>query len=159
MHASMSILDKAKEKASSATDKALALKDQASGAVSDLKDSAAAQASRALDAGLSQISQGVADFNAALPIVKLAGYTLGEVTVEIGLSPKIIASFHVAETISDEETDKVVADHAENKLATMLVRALHRAAKLQRSLTVGGLKPMALSVAVGLSPVVAIRFG
>jgi hypothetical protein len=155
----MGILDKAKEATASATDKAKAMKEQASDAMSELKDQAAAQATRAIDAGLGQVKDGVADFNATLPIVKLAGYTLAEVSLEIGLAPKIIASFHVAQTISDEDTDRIVEEHAENRMAVLLVRALHRAAKLQESLSIAGLKPTGLSVAVGLSPVVAIRFG
>jgi len=155
----MGIIDKAREAKSTAAEKAIALKEQATSAAADLKDQAAAGASRALDASLEHVSERIADLNAILPIVRSAGYALTDVSVEIGLTPKLVASFHVTEALTDEETDKVVDAHQDSKLAVMLIRALHRAATLQRGISIGGLKPMATDRAIGLSPVVVIRFG
>jgi hypothetical protein len=41
----------------------------------------------------------------------------------------------------------------------MIIRTLHRAGKLQSVLTVGGLRPLGLSIGIGLSPSVSIKFG
>ncbi len=155
----MGIIEKAKEATGATAEKAAALKGRASSAVSDLTELAAAKAGAALDASFGQVTQAVADFNAALPIVREAGYTLDAVTVEVSISPKIVASFGVAEVLSQEETERIAQEHAESELAVMIIRTLHRAGKVQSALTVGGLRPLGLAISIGLSPSVSIKFG
>lgn len=153
------ILDKAKDATGAAAEKAALLKERASSMVSNLTDQASVKAGEIFDTGVDQLTQAVADFNATLPIVREAGYALGDMTVEMSISPKIIASFAVTEALSDEQTERIAQDHADSKLAVMIVRTLHRAGKLQSAITVGGLRPMGLSIGIGLSPSVAIKFG
>jgi hypothetical protein len=86
-------------------------------------------------------------------------YSLCEVAVEVSLSPKISASFITAEALADEETERVEKAHADSKLAVMIIRMLHRARKLQSSRSVGGLRLLGLSIGIGLSPSVTIKFG
>jgi hypothetical protein len=155
----MGLLDKAKDATGAAAERAAALKDRATSMVSDLTEQAASKASAVFDAGFGQIAQAVADFNGALPIVAEAGYALGEVSVEVSLSPKISASFTVAEALPDEQIERIESEHAESKLAVMIIRALHRASKLQGGLRIAGLRPMGLSIGIGLSPSVSIKFG
>lgn len=154
----MGILDMAKGVTENAAERAAALKGRASSAVSDLTEQAAAKAGAILDAGFGQVGHAVADFNAALPIVREAGYALGDVTVEVSISPKISASFTAAEALTDEQTASIEQSHAQ-QLAVMIIRTLHRARKLQSSITVGRLRPLGLSISIGLSPSVAIKFG
>ena len=124
-----------------------------------MTEQASVKAGEIFDAGFDQLTQAVADFNATLPIVREAGYALGDMTVEMSISPKITASFTVAEALSDEQTERIAQDHGDSKLAVMIVRTLHRAGKLQSAITVGGLRPMGLSIGIGLSPSVVIKFG
>jgi len=153
------ILDKAKDATGAAAEKAAALKERASSAVSDLTEQAAAKAGAIFEVGFDPVTRAIADFNATLPIVREAGYTLGEVNVEVGLSPKISASFVVAQALSDEQTMRVEKEHADSKLAVMIIRMLHRAGKLQSALTVGSPRPLGLSISIGLAPSVTIKFG
>lgn len=155
----MGILDKAKGASGAVSERAIALRDRASSVVSDLTEQAATKAGSIFDAGFEQVAHAVADFNATLPIVAEAGYKLGDVTVEMSISPRISASFTVAEALSDEQTERIVQENSDNKLAVMIIRTLHRAGKLQSLLTVGGLRPLGLSIGIGLSPSVSIKFG
>jgi hypothetical protein len=154
----MSILDKAKDAKDAAAQKAAALKDRAASAVSDISEHAAARASEIFGAGFDQVAGAVADFNAALPIVRKAGYLLEGVTLQVSLTPSIQAGFQTKEAITDEQVKAIEVEHSDNKLAIMLVHTLRRAAKLQSSVSVGGLKPQGLSVSIGLSPSVSIKF-
>ena len=117
----MSILEKAKGATGAAVERAAALKERASAVASDLTEQAAARASAVFDAGFDQAARAMADFNAALPIVREAGYTLGGVTIEVGLSPKVSASFIAAEALSDEQTERIAQSHADSKLAVMII--------------------------------------
>jgi hypothetical protein len=154
----MNIFDKAKEAKDAAAVKAAAFKDRAASAVSDLSEHAAARASEIFGAGFDQVTGAVADFNTALPIVRKAGYSLEGVTLQVSLSPSINASFKTTEAITDEQVATIESEHADNKLALMLVHTLRRASKLQSAIVVGGLMPQGLSVSIGLSPSVAIKF-
>jgi len=154
----MSIFDKAKDAKDAAAGKAVALKERAASAVSELSEHAAARASEIFGAGFEQVTSSVADFNAALPIVRKAGFSLDGVTLQVSLSPSIQAGFQTAEAITDEQVAAIEAEHGDNKLAIMLVHTLRRAAKLQTAISVGGLKPKGLSVSIGLSPSVSIKF-
>ena len=155
----MGILDKAKEATGAVSEKASALKERATSAASDLSEQASAKAGAIFDAGFGQVTQAVADFNAALPIVREAGYTLGGVSVEVSLSPKISASFTTAELITDEQASAIAEKHADNKLAVMLIKTLRRGGKLQQAMSVGGLRPLGLQIGIGLSPSISIQFG
>jgi len=154
----MSILDKAKDAKDAAAQKAAALKERAASAVSDISEHAAARASEIFGAGFDQVTGAVADFNEALPVVRKAGFMLEGVTLQVSLSPSIQAGFQATEPISDEQVATIESEHGDNKLAIMLVHTLRRAQKLQAAVKVGSLKPQGLSVSIGLSPSVSIKF-
>src|SRR5262249_29035608 len=80
---------KAKEQAQSA---ATGLSNKAA----ELKDQAAAKAGAVKDAGLATLLETLDDFNAALPVIREAGYALRGIDIGIGLPPKVTASFAVS---------------------------------------------------------------
>ncbi len=100
----MGILDKAKEVSTAATTRAAELRDQATDAASSateraaaslreqtsdlaagLRERAATLSASVTDATIGRVKTAIVDFNAALPIVALAGYTVSEVAVEVGM--------------------------------------------------------------------------
>jgi hypothetical protein len=52
----------------------------------------------------------------------------------------------------------MLKEHEDAVLATMLVRTLMSARKLQNATKIGGLRPSGLAVSIGLSPSVVVRF-
>jgi len=174
----MSIRDKAKEISTAAATRATelrdqvvdtasnikekateSLRDQASDFAADLRERTAALSASVADASIGRVKAAIADFNAALPIIALAGYTVSEVIVELGIPPKIIANFASTETLSDEQIEEMLKQHEDALLATMVVRALMGARKLQSATKVGGLRPKVLALAIGVSPSVIVKFG
>jgi hypothetical protein len=155
----LGIAHKARGAVQAAAEGAAAMKSRATSTLSSLSEQAAKQAQAAIGAGLDQVAGVATDLNTALPIVKLAGYSLQGVTLSASLTPTVVAAFHVDAEVSDEQAAEIETEHADNTLAIAIIRTLRRAAKLQRSISIGSLKPRELSISIGLSPSVSLRFG
>jgi hypothetical protein len=122
------------------------------------KDQAATTASKLKDVGATKISDTVDDFNAALPVLREAGYVLSSVDIGIGIPPKVSATFIASADVSPENVERVMAEHTDKKLTLLLMKSLYQAWQLQMKLKIAGLKPMGLSVEIGLVPNVTVRF-
>jgi hypothetical protein len=151
--------DQAAGVASSVAGKATALSEQTTGMATDLRDRASTLSTELADAAFDRVKATMNDFNNALPILKRAGYTVSGVSVGLGIPPKISADFALAEVVPDDVVEALLQEYAEAKLATMLVRALVRAHKLQLAIHIGGLRPKGIGVDIGLPPSVTIKFG
>jgi hypothetical protein len=151
--------EQAADVTSSVTERATStIRDQTSELALGLRDRAAALSAGVADVALERAKSALADLSAALPILKLAGYTVSDVSVELGLPPKIVASFASGEALPDEQILEMLKEHEDAVLATMLVRTLMSARKLQNATKIGGLRPSGLAVSIGLSPSVVVRF-
>jgi len=174
----MGIFDKAKEVTTAAATRAAELRDQASDAASNvseraaesmrdqtaelaagLRERTAAISASVADATIGRVKSTIDDFNAALPIVALAGYTVSEVAVELGIPPKIVANFASLDSVADEQVEAMLKQHEDAMLATMLVRTLMSARRLQNATKIGNLRPKGLAVTIGLTPSVVVKFG
>ena len=151
-----------REKARRAREQALSaasgLKDAVAGKVGGAKDLLASGAADLRDAGLAKVREALDDLNATLPALHEAGYTLTEVSVSLGLTPAITASFHASDAVSEETTARIVEENNDRKLTVFLVKTLFQARRLQTSVHIAGLKPRAINVQIGLSPSVAVKF-
>ena len=107
---------------------------------------------------LAKLDAALADFNAALPLLREAGYVLEGVKVKLGLTPGIAADFSCEAIVSDEQLDAMMAEHAQRKVTTMMLKSLRQASKLQSKLTFKGMRPDGLRVDVGLSPRISVKF-
>lgn len=110
------------------------------------------------DSGLNKLSEALSNFNAMVPALREAGYALLEVEVTLGVPPSVIAKFSTP-TETDEVKMTALLEHcANNKLASVLVRSLFEATKLQNKISVVGLAPRTISLDLGLIPTVGISF-
>ena len=157
--------DQAQARASSVANKASAisakageLKELAATKAGEAKAEVKAKAGEIVDAGAAKLNELLADFNAALPVIRQGGYTLAGVDIDVGLPPKVTAAFSVSDDVSDERVEQLVTEHAERKLTVMLLKSLHRARTLQMKIQIGGLKPKGLAVQVGIIPTVTVKF-
>jgi len=129
-------------------DVAAGVTDQLADVTTDIKEMTAAKLDEAL-----------ADFNAALPLLRDAGYVLDGVNVKLGLSPQIVANFAGGgAVISEERVDAMLAEHSGRKLTPLLVKAVRHATTLQSKLTISGMRADGISVEVGLIPQVTVKF-
>jgi hypothetical protein len=139
-------------------DRASSLTEQTRGLASDVRDKAGALSASLADAAFERANLALGELNATLPILKRAGYTITEVSVQVGVPPKISAVFALAEEVPDDQIEQLLAENAEAKLAALLVHTLVRAHKLEGAMQVGGLRARGIAIDVGLTPSVTIKF-
>src|SRR5262249_27561835 len=101
-------LSKAKKAAEQAAQAAAGIKESAASRAGDLKDKLAGKVAEIKDAALVGIRDVVDDLNQHLPALREAGYTLTHVAVEVGIAPKVKATFTSAPDISEERIDAIV---------------------------------------------------
>jgi hypothetical protein len=140
--------------AARAADLATDLHEQAASTAAALSE----QATKLRETGTNKVIEAIDGFNAALPIVREAGYDLSDVSVELGLPPRVVAAFTVANEVSVEQFEALIATHAERKFAILLLKALREAWKLQSRIHIIGMTPRGMSVELGLTPSVTIKF-
>jgi hypothetical protein len=162
-------LDKAKKAAELASQTALGVKDHASGLAAGARDQAAAtvgglkdllveKIADVKDAATSGVKEMVEGLSLHLPALGEAGYTLGEVSVELGIPPKVIATFASQPDITQERVDAVIAEHREAKVTIAILRALFTASRLQNGIKIAGMTPRGIALELGLVPSVIVKF-
>jgi hypothetical protein len=172
----MSLLDKAKAVTGGAAQKAAELKDHAAGLGSnvadrastlsehtkhlagDVRERASALSAELADAAMDRAKAAMADLNAALPLLKRAGYALNGVTLQLGVPPKLTPVFTLAESVPDDDIERLLAENPDAKLAAMLVKTLVSAHRLQSAIHIGGLRPTGIAVDITFPPSVSIKF-
>jgi hypothetical protein len=156
------LLDRAKtakgQAHSSVSGLATRASETASGKVGELTGQVAARANELKDASFAKIVETIDNFNAALPVIREAGYTLSSVDIGVGIPPKVSATFQASGDVSAENIERVMAEHAERKLTLLLVKSIYQAWQLQTKIKIAGLQPKGLTVEIGLIPVVSVKF-
>jgi hypothetical protein len=148
------LLDRAKRAKEHAQSSAAGLASKAG----ELTDQAAEAAAKVKDASAAKLAETIDDFNASLPVLREAGYTLSSVDIGIGLPPKVTAAFVVSDDVSEENMERVMAEHADKKFTLLLMKSLHQAWQLQTKVAIVGLKPKGIAVEIGVIPNVSVRF-
>jgi len=97
------------------------------------------------------------DFNAALPHLKKAGYTLTELEVELSIPPKLIPHFYHDPNVKlnlDQSLDALKG----NSIGTALMFALSKAGDLQKELDVSGMQFSHIEVELGPIPSLKLQY-
>jgi hypothetical protein len=150
--------DMAAQKSGGALTLAADMKEQAALRVDDLKDRLAGKVAEIKDAAVTGLKDLAEDLNQRLPALREAGYTLTQVALEVGIAPKIKATFAAAPDISRERVDAVIEEHKDARVTVALLRALYGAYKLQTSFRIAGMKPLDIELELGVTPAAIVRF-
>lgn len=153
------IRDLTVSKAQEATSLASDVRGQAAAKVAGWKDVLADKVAEVKGAAFENVRGMVDDLNAYLPALGEAGYTLKEVSVEVGITPKVVAMFAARPDITQESVDAVIAEHAEAKVVVTILRALYAAYRMQNGINIAGMKPLGIALEIGVTPAVAVKFG
>jgi hypothetical protein len=127
-----SMMDQAKEKASSAKESAK----NPSGAITQITN----------------------DFNAALPVLRENGIKLEALEIEIGLVPKLIPHLDFSKEITEDDKNNMLESCKDNKVATLLIKAIYQANELKNKINVGSLKFAGVEIEATLTPSVKLKF-
>jgi hypothetical protein len=156
--AAAEIGDRTSVKADEAAALVAGVRDHTAAKVGDFKDLVLGKIIEVKEAALSGIKELVDDLNQHLPALQEAGYTLSEVSVELALGPKVVATFAPRPDITQERVDAVIAEHRDAKVTVALLRALFAAYKLQSGLHIAGMKPRGICIEMGLPPGIVVKF-
>ena len=135
----MGIFDKAKQSLTS-------VKDGALGKMSDLKD-----------IGSEKINQLLEDFESAKPHLKKAGFTLDELSVDIGINPVVTPHFK-CEEVKQEAIDQALSEIESNKIGKNILIMLIKASKMQQKIKMEHMFFSGVEVEVGVIPKVKIKY-
>jgi hypothetical protein len=145
---------KASELGQKTSDKAGEVKARAE----EVKDQIREAAADVTGVGLAKLNEVLADFNAALPVLREAGYTVEGVDIGLGIPPRFVANFSPGSGVPEDKFEALLAENTERKLTILLMKSLHEATKLQSKVDIKGLKPSGFSVVIGLVPEVTVKF-
>ena len=135
----MGIFDKAKESVAAVKEKAL-------GKMTDLKD-----------AGSEKINQLLEDFESAKPHLKKAGFTLIELSVDIGINP-VVTPYFKCEEVKQETIDQVFSEIESNKIGKNILNMLIKASQMQQKIKIQSMQFSGIAVEVGVIPKVQIKY-
>jgi hypothetical protein len=110
------------------------------------------------EASAAKVRETLVDFNTAVPVLRAMGYALSDVEITLGMPPSLKATFQVSHEATDEAVSQALEQNADRRLIAFLIRALSQARKVQTSIEVAGMKPRGITVEIGLTPGVSIKF-
>jgi len=135
----MGLFDKAKESVAIAKEKAL-------GKMADLKD-----------VGSEKINQLLEDFESAKPHLKKAGFTLIELSVDIGINP-VVTPYFKCEEVKQETIDQVLSEIESNKIGKNILNMLIKASQMQQTIKIQNMQFSGIAVEIGVIPKVQIKY-
>ena len=98
------------------------VKEKALGKMTDLKD-----------AGSEKINQLLEDFESAKPHLKKAGFTLIELSVDVGINP-VVTPYFKCEEVKQETIEQVFSEIESNKIGKNILNMLIKASQMQQKI-------------------------
>jgi hypothetical protein len=130
-----------------------------------IKDAAGAAASAVgnavsgvFGAGVDKLAGWVDDIAAASPHLQSVGYRVGNLQLELSLTPRVIVELIKEADVHDEAFQAVLANHPTNKTLRTLVKMIQQARRVEKKIHLTGHRFAALEVELGLPPAVRMRY-
>jgi len=100
----------------------------------------------------------MSDVNVILAALPHAGFQIGELEVELGVTPKITVDVKIGQTISEDILTAVLLANPNNVLLSITLNALLQASKLQKTVSVETLELKDVKIAMTTTPTVALQW-
>jgi hypothetical protein len=98
------------------------------------------------------------DMIALAPIIETTGYRAKEINIGVGIPPRMIFHFEKFADISEEEIARILSEHADKKLLSVIVNTLVSADAFQKKITLGSFSFNEISIELGVPPEVNVKF-
>lgn len=146
------LIEKAKDSASTITDK-----------IAEVKDNLIGEESGAIieefkDAGSSKVTEIVDMLDESKSYISRSGYELGSMNISLGIPPKISLSFNYKSSVSEEERNKLLLEVASRKVLSIILKCLFKAGDFYSSAKFKEYKLGSVDISLGLTPGVNIKF-
>jgi hypothetical protein len=130
-----------------------------------IKDAAGAAASAVGNAvsgifgsGVDKLAEWVDDISAASPHLRAVGYRVGDLKLELSLTPRVVVELIKEADVHDEAFQAVLANHSGNKTLYTLVKMIQQARRVEAKIRLKEHRFVALEVELGLPPAVRMRY-
>ena len=97
-------------------------------------------------------------FNEALPFIERAGFSVTEVEVGLGLSPKVVPHLRVRELISEDEQAMLLEETRDRKLINTILQSLFRAIAARNKLRFKKFHLSDMELELSILPTVVLKF-
>lgn len=98
------------------------------------------------------------NFNEALPYIKRAGFSVTEIEVGIGLSPKVVPHLRMIKAISAREREAILTEVAEKRMIHTILTTLFSATTARKRLKFNRYHFSELEMELSLMPTVTLKF-
>jgi len=146
------IFSKVKESTSSIKDK-----------MSDLKEDIWGEEQKQIiqefkDSGIVKIKEVLENIGGSSTIFLQSGYELKDVSINLGIPPVIVSTFHFIKDIPEEEQRKVLEETKKSTLIHLIITCLLKASNYFDKIKIGDYKMNSVSISLGLTPGININF-
>jgi hypothetical protein len=146
------LIEKAKESASTITDK-----------ISELKDNLIGDESEVImnefkDAGANKVNAIAVMIDESKIYLTRAGYELTSLSVSLGLPPQIGLSFKYQSEVSDDDRKKLLEEIEDRRVLSVIIKCLFKAGDFYTSAKFKEYKLASVNISLGLTPGVNITF-
>jgi uncharacterized RDD family membrane protein YckC len=115
------------------------------------------QLKRAQEVGAKKLQYSVEQLNNAMPYLESAGYTIAQLEMEVGISPKVIVIVKINDqsTMTLDELEEVIKD---TPVVQMLVNAIRISVELQKKLSIRSMRSVGMEISLAVTPSVKLLF-
>lgn len=110
------------------------------------------------DGGTAKVKSVLENMNNSGLLFLKSGYELQTVSVNLGLPPVIVASFHYNNKITDEERAALLEDTKDQKIIQLIIKCLLKAEDFYDLVSVGNYGLGSVNITLGLTPGITINF-
>jgi hypothetical protein len=146
------ILDTAKEKLNELSDNITGMTQQMSSllkteVVDNLKDY-----------GIEKVNEVWSQIESSTEVFARTGYSITAININVAIPPTITLSLDQTENISDDDEEKLLEENKEKTIVYPILVALFKANAIQKSINSVQYKFSGLSIGLGLSPSIDMKF-
>ncbi|MDP4115914.1 MAG: hypothetical protein Q8903_07260 [Bacteroidota bacterium] len=110
------------------------------------------------DGGTSKVKSVLENINNSGLLFLKSGYELQTVSVNLGIPPVIVASFHYNNKITDEERTQLLEDIKDQKIIQLIIKCLLKAEDFYDLVSLGNYGLGGVNITLGLTPGITINF-
>lgn len=108
---------------------------------------------------LEKVNNAWSQIEASTEVFARTGYSITAININVAIPPTISLSLDQTENISDEEEEKLLEENKDKTIIYPILIALFKANAIQKSINSVQYKFTGLTIGLGLSPSIDMKFG
>jgi hypothetical protein len=110
------------------------------------------------DYGIEKVNEAWTQIESSTEVFARTGYSITAININVAIPPTITLSLDQTENITDEEEEKLLNENKDKTFVYSILVALFKANAIQKSINSVQYKFSGLSIGLGLSPSIDMKF-